>query len=398
MLSLLVKEWREHRKVALAAAMIWVAGAATVPWMPDDFSADTLSRLTAIVLVVLGLVFVLGVSADLVANETGSGRAEFFAALPVRPGTRWLAKVTFLLGASLFFLVVVALVFGFAVSRDARAFPLLAWPLRWAGPILAGLAAAAGAGLLFSTLLDRGVAAVGAAIAVLGGIALVVGSRPGVAALFRSVATRTITAALAVLAVAFFFASFLAFTRGRIHLPAHVRRVLLAGGALALLLLPPAALADRALDRWMRLSPADADVVLEVRAVGPDSEWVVVAARRHGTRPGDGSPHALWALRTDGTGPVRTLPAGDVAFAGAARVEVRTPKDGSSLRANNLTVTAYDLETGRADGVRAVGTIRALAAEPPELEGTGLRIERSETGDRLLFRDRMLLPRKGGDR
>ncbi len=182
---------------------------------------------------ILMLLFFLGMSADLVAGDVGSGRITFLASLPVRPGAIWAAKVLFLAWAAGAYLAYLFLT-EYLILTVAGHAPLAMFESR-AAPGLIALAwtpTAGAATLFFSTLVDRGIAAVFAAAAVLPALGL---AAWGAGLLAPDVAPAFALHGSAVLSLGFLGGSYAAFTRGRIHLGYRGRRILLATGTLLIL-------------------------------------------------------------------------------------------------------------------------------------------------------------------
>ena len=96
MRTLLMKEWREHR--ALILAFLVLAPLLSLAWKDQIIGWDraTAGDSLRIVIPVLTALFVLAIASDLVAGDASSGRMAFFAAMPARLATHWLARVLFL--------------------------------------------------------------------------------------------------------------------------------------------------------------------------------------------------------------------------------------------------------------------------------------------------------------
>jgi len=356
-LGLLRKEWRENRLLifGLLAAAPALSGLVKSLGLGREGLGD-LSFATYGIPSMLGL-YLVAVSADLIANDSGAERHGFVAALPVRAGTVWSAKALFLFGSTALYLgylvltetAIVAIVTG-SVSTisesPARRYAVLLWVLPLGGA----------ATLFWSTLIDRGLTAAFAALFTLAGI--------GVFILlydvkrFRLVhgTENTVVLAALVLTAGFLAGSYLAFAFGRIHLGCRVRRTVLAMAALLLIVVPTAADAAIRLERWMMITPGDPGLVTRKLATEPAGDWVFSLVYRDSVGPlgADGGfygPHALFA--THGTdGRVRNLTryghplsaSRENDAPGRVRLYRREMVPGESVQIT--LITDYDLETG----------------------------------------------------
>jgi hypothetical protein len=303
--SLIAREWRESRTLLLTAVALVFLLAAALPLLPGRGGAQ-LARVLAIVFTpVVTVLFAVAAGADLVAAETGSGRIAFLAALPVRPAKLWAAKAVYLFLALLLFTAAAAAADAILLATTGDD-PRRVLPGSGGGVAVALVAGAAcGAAVLFwSTLLDRGIAAAGATIATAFAIGVMLAPY-GEILRARKIENSVglLYSVAGVLTAGFATGSFLAFTRGRIHLPAHGRRAALAVGAFLLCAVPPAAAARASIGRWQSISPADGNLAIWFCAATPDGRWAIVRASHRGRHwSGLAPPTRLWAVRTDGHG------------------------------------------------------------------------------------------------
>lgn len=309
MRALIAKEWRENRALLLGFLAVAPVLSLGLKWLVHGRSGGAVAAASALYFLpgMVGL-FLVAVASDLIAADVASGRIEFLAALPVRLGKVWAAKCLFLLGAGAAYAVFLAALesvfvplWGESASSLLTAFGVshLVWCV-----LLLLLATAT---LFMSALIDRGFAAALAAALLLAGLFW------GTKALGSSVEILGVVHrrdavflfAVVLVAAALLLGSFLAFTRGRIHLGARVRRVVLAFGALLLVAAPPAVWAEASIRSWADLSPDDPDVYLHLQGVSPDRRYVLVSAEPRGdgpfgARPGASRPRELWSVPLDG--------------------------------------------------------------------------------------------------
>lgn len=248
--ELLHKEWRESRALIFGLLVLGPAASLGVRWLMvlGDGKVHPADPVAAIIPFLL-LIYVLAIGADIVAGDASSGRIAFFAAQPVRPATLWAVKAGFLFGTAALYLgwllgTETCLLF-FSGVDPTRLFTvgLVKFGVRLIPAALAGAAV-----LFFSTLIDRGFAAVIAALATL---ALIVVSLWQITEAPERLRAVQLALPVLMLFVAFLAGSFLAFTRGRIHLGGRIRRIALATYAFLLLFgLPMAAAVLKGASAW----------------------------------------------------------------------------------------------------------------------------------------------------
>lgn len=295
MRALIAKEWRDHRTVAFGLTILGLllsCGLLLVPAEPED--PNRAADLGGLALIVMSGLFAVVLAADLVAGETASGRIAFFAALPVRPAKLFLAKALFLLALGGAFLMFAAFAIALPMTIAGRAPPRLGEALGAASASAALLALTAGAMTLFySTILPHAMAAALGGLVTLSAVLLA-------AHRMKDVLQGRVDYALALgllLLAGHAVGAFVAFTRGRLHLRAPVRRALLGGGALLTVLAIGGTAAGLAVaDEW-DLDPSDEGLQVKFVASCGD-RWAVFEVDR-GTPAG---PRALWALRLDADG------------------------------------------------------------------------------------------------
>lgn len=353
MWRLMAKEWRENRLLVLGLVLLAPAASVAVKWWLVGW--ERTAPFDSIFFLVPGLLglFLVGVAADLVAADAGSGRAAFLAALPVRPIRVWAAKAAFLfLGGALYlgWLLIVEAAILAAAGLDpghlgGNGTPDRAW--RFLVPVVAGAAT-----LFFSTLLDRGLAAVFAALATLAGLGAAFACGAAAAGVDPKPGGPAFAPFAALLAAAFLAGSALAFARGRIHLRARLRRLGLAAAGFLLVLLPPVGFATAAVAEWRRLDPSDSGLVIHHLEVHPSGRWAVVgvgADRKRGPL-GVAGPVRRWALSlSDGTLRDLTDLGHQVAFLpddGPDRVRALRLERVPGERGFTRLVTLYDLAAG----------------------------------------------------
>jgi len=356
-LGLLRKEWRENRALFFGLLVAAPVLSVLVKTLMDGWTgSDALAFTTYGIPAMLGLYF-LGMASDLVAADSAAERHVFVAALPVRAGTVWSAKVIFLFGSAAAYLgwLVLSETAILAVTTTGASTPFTSPASRYA--VLLWVLPLGGAATLFwSTLIDRGLTAAFAALFTLAGV--------GVFILlydvkrFRLVngTENTMVVAALVLTAGFLAGSFVAYTFGRIHLGCRVRRTVLAVGVLLVIVVPTTADATIRLSRWMRITPGEPGLVTRTLATGPAGDWMFTIVHRDSVGPlgADGGaygPHALFAVhRTDGRvrdltrygHPLSATREGDVPGRVRLYRTERVPGDSAQI----ALVTDYDLEAG----------------------------------------------------
>jgi hypothetical protein len=276
----------------------------------------------------------------------------------------------------------------------------------WALPVLLPVGASV---LFFSTLLDRGFAAVGAALVAAAAIVWLAltmkDAGPGFAP-----ARGTLLPAALILSGAFLFGSFVAFTWGRVHLDGKPRRAGLAFIGLVLFLAPPLVHAGIEVTAWQKLDFDDPEARYFVGRPSPDGRWLPVVATRPGTDPrgwgpgpgpwGAKSPVARWVVDLEG-GPPRDVTAAGELWSwhvatwaegpGTVVLWRREPVPGEK-RKELWVRTVYDLEAGRVRKARAAqpekGPVVTREPGPPlptpdEMPGLP-GLPRSQTGEWIL--------------
>jgi hypothetical protein len=355
MRSLIAKEWQENRALIIGLLLLAPLASLAFKALAPAWAWRGLESTGVLLPGLLGLC-TLAIAADLVGGDAGSRRIRFLAALPVRPATIWAAKVAFLvLSATLYlgwcFAVEVA-IFHLAGRSPAVLFAPGAAANDW---LLLVIAAGGAATLFWSTLLDRGLAA---AVAGAGTVAAVgFGLRMASKAGFDFSPGSVNLAPVALVTVAALLAgSFLAFTRGRIHLGSRLRRAILATGAFLLVAAPPVAFAGHAVLRYRSIGPSDPDVSLQIFEASPHDPWLVVCAQRREKGPfGVSGPPAFFAVRTT-DGLVREIPPTCRApeFPGPGMVVLHRPESVPGEGREMLLRVVYDLDRGAIESTRPV--------------------------------------------
>ncbi len=361
MRSLIAKEWRESRALIFGFLILAPVASVLIKWLLVGFKAtETTDSLVFIIPGAFAL-FVFALSADLAAADISSGRIAFFAALPTSPAKVWAAKTLFLAGSALLYLGYALVVETMILALAGKATAPLMGPeaARMTLPLTAVMTAGA-ATFLFSTLIDRGFAAALAGFGMVAGPWLVLGAiRKNIGGFGIDLEAASLFACV-VLIVASLSGSAAAFLSGRVHLKARLRRVLVAGLAFLLVLLPATVWAGVSVRNWLTIDAGDEQVRLGGGRPTPDGTWALLSASRRGKGPfGAPSPQEDWAVNLE-TGVVREFGGigwfmgGDEEFAeGPGRLALFRHSKAPDGKANWLRVV-YDLNTGRPLSTRSV--------------------------------------------
>ncbi len=301
-LTLVHKEWRDTRALSLVCALLvplalLAAELGFLDWRGDFAGAYFVPGVIALYLAVI--------ASDLVAADAATGRARSYAMLPVRPATLWSAKLAFLLVAGAAFTVwTLAVTTGlYAAFAPQDAIDLLGRELDHmrTTPLLA-IAAVVAATVMWSTVLERGFAAVGAALvtcAALVGACMVVGSRNAELLPEEGV----MRGAAYILPALFLAISCLTFVRGPVHASGTLRRLVLTAACLLAVFVPTGAVwAAVALER-LHVEPGDPELRVQMHVVSSDGRFATLIAQK---RHRDASYH-VWTLNLE-TGQVVALP------------------------------------------------------------------------------------------
>jgi hypothetical protein len=357
MRSLIAKEWRENRALILGLLLLAPLASLAFKALAPGWAWRGLESMGVLLPGLLGLC-TLAIAADLVGGDAGSGRIRFLAALPVRPTTIWAAKVAFLvLSATLYLGYCIAMEVAIFFLSGRSPVVLLSTEALANDWLLLVIAAGGAATLFWSTLLDRGLAT---AIAGTGSVAAIgfglrMASKAGLdfsprSGNFAPVALVTVAAFLA--------GSFLAFTRGRVHLGSRLRRALLATGAFLIVAAPPVVFAGQAVLRYRSIGPSDPDVSLHFFEASPHDPWLVVYAQRREKGPfGVSEAIAFFAVRTT-DGLVREIPPTCRApeFPGPGKVVLHRPDSVPGEGREMLLRVVYDLDRGTIESTRPVAS------------------------------------------
>jgi hypothetical protein len=335
--------WHVVTSLAVAAVIPFAAHALLMSGADDETAALIGGR--GIVPIVFAL-FAAATASDLVARDVATRRIDALAALPVAIGRVWAAKALFLLAACTAFLawVVAAEMAAVAVCAEPGVIAALPAALGAAVPSLLGGFALAAATLLFSTTVDRGMAAALGACVVL--IAIAWGVHVAdIPAAPGSISTFAAYAVPLGLAVTFAAASRAAFVRGPIHGPSKLR--LLAAGVVPLVVLgvPGGAAVALAVGHSAHTAPGEGEPSARIAAPSLDGKWVAVQE----TRAGGAS--STWLVGID-DGSCREIAPGNTWFPNG---EAWLP--GQMLRVHTSSFSVVD-------GPRHV---RALDIEPSRL-------------------------------
>jgi len=246
----------------------WLAGAL------DAMHAKIGARV--LVPIVFGL-FVAATASELVARDVATKRIDALAVLPVPIARVWTAKALFLAVASLAFLACLATteLASLVAFVGPTVRPWLSEELRASVPSLFLAVAFGGASLFFSTLLERGMAAVLASVVALVAIGCAVQWTAPPAAPGAFVYGAAIVAPTA-LAAAFVFGSRAAFVRGPIHAAGKPRVAFLAFAALVAIAVPSGAALAIGLERTTHLDAGAGDPARRRAFLSPDGKWIAV--------------------------------------------------------------------------------------------------------------------------
>jgi len=282
MSELFRKEWRDARWIIIGLVVLAPIASLALKFLllggnRFDENASAGGFIPAML-----LLYVLAVGADIVAADAGSGRIGFLAALPVRPRTLWGVKAGFLFGGAAIYLVgLLVMETVFLTGCGLNGLRVFTVSLPKYAFLYAIVAVVAAATLMYSTLIDRGFAAVIAALFTIGGIA-------GAALHFhpapKQIPHDSVAAAAALLTVAFLSGSLLAFTKGRIHLGGRGRRIAFAVGAFLLVFGLPATLTVAGAARRLHVGLTDQDVEARLLLVDDEGKWAVGWLHRGSSR------------------------------------------------------------------------------------------------------------------
>jgi len=279
MTELLRKEWRDARWIIIGLWILAPIASLALKFLllggnRFDENASAGGFIPAML-----LLYVLAVGADIVAADASSGRISFLAALPVRPRTLWCAKAGFLFGGAAIYLVALLLMEAMFLSLAGLNGLLVFVPgLPKYAFLYAAVAVIAAATMMYSTLIDRGFAAVVAALFMVCGIAALawhLHPEPRTQA-FR----RVVLGLSAFLFISMIAGSYFSFTRGRIHLGGRLRRLAFAGGAFALLFVLPVGLTVAGAARNLHVGLYDQDVEVGLCIVDDEEEWAIAYMNR----------------------------------------------------------------------------------------------------------------------
>lgn len=278
LVALVSREARDARWHLVAAFALGVAvPLATALWPlgapPDEIVAKMGGR---VVVPVVFALFAAATASELVARDVATKRIDALAMLPVPISRVWTAKALFLAATSALFLAwVVAAQLGVVAWARPGALARLPEELIAGAPyLLPGLAFGA-ATLFFSTLLERGMTAVLAAIVVLVAVACAVQWAAVPAAPGPASAAGWLAIPI-VLTAAFVAASRAAFVRGPIHATSKLRVAVVGLCVVAAVATPAGAAIAFGVERATHLAPGEGDPALRRAFVSPDGKWVAV--------------------------------------------------------------------------------------------------------------------------
>lgn len=362
LLILLWKEWRDARRLVVGACIASTTLSALAHWLVPDVTGAA----NAAEWLVPGLtaLFAAAVASDLVAGDVSNGRMTTLALLPVPVRCVWRAKLVFLLTAcAAFGVYAVAQETVLLAALGARG--ALSWffdALPAALPGL-GVAAALGAGtLFFSTIVERGIAAVLSALTVLGaGVALVASINPAYYGV--PLTTLHVILMLSTAAAAFVVAARAAFVRGPIHSGAKPRLVAIGMVVLAAIVGPLGGGVAYAVSEKQAVSPGRATNWISRISVSPDGRFAALdvtfeGAERKSLRDRDDYAARVWIFDLDSGAltevPERgtTLHPGPQPWTESGRLRVRTRRstevlrDGSVYADSPIVVREIDPRTG----------------------------------------------------
>lgn len=283
-LMLLRREAREMRTVSVVLAV--VAPLALLVY--EELGAHYVYPQQTVqwVIPVIASLVVATLGADVVAADVATRRIDALAALPVRPGTIWRAKLAFI--------VLAAIATAGMLAASSLVLYQLRAPSDWIPALyaalseywfcsLAALPIAFGV-LAFSTATSRGFAAG------LAGVLTVGGAAAGACLLdYRhyelfGVIQQLRVAIPVIVALLLLAGSYIAFTRGPAHAGSTLRRATLVLALPLIIAAPGAALALAAAKARIDLIPGAAGVALDCLTPAPDGSRIAMVARNPGQR------------------------------------------------------------------------------------------------------------------
>jgi hypothetical protein len=279
-LSLLRKEWRDTRALTIVSALLVPIALVS---MNEGF-LDWRGDVGAWFVVATTVLYVVVIAADLIAADVSSGRAQSYAALPVSAFTLWASKLAYLT-------LVGAMFFGWSFAITAGMYATIAppdagvmlwtelngsgWPMPW---LWLG-AAAVGIVVFWSTILERGMAVIGAAVvtsAALGGLV------PLVAWYDRELLPTddALIATAVALPIVFLAGSLVGFVRGPHHASTLLRRLAMAACVPLVVLVPAGAVSAAVLLERLVVEPGDPDVRVAAGHASPDGRYLTLLASK----------------------------------------------------------------------------------------------------------------------
>lgn len=354
--SLMTKEWRDARPLALACALLAPVLAIAVEALFLKFDDPTLTA-RAVLPAAVGL-FAALLASDLVAGDVASRRIETLAALPASPLRAWTAKVAFLAAATAAFAawMLIAELGLFAVVSGAGASGAVLAALPQALPLLVVTLPFAACALLFSTILDRGLAALLAAAAAVGGFHFGLVRLLSDRELGGAITPAMVAAFEVAIAVACLAGSAAAYRFGELHLPSKARRAAIGLGACAALLATPATAGAMALRRHLSLGPDNPDVRIVAMMLDPAETRVALGVEKPGSTRG-----AVWVLDLE-SGAVRSVEEGSSGLPRDPWLPDGDLSDGSTQVLVPEGVASCELSR---DGARAI--VREAAGRRPRV-------------------------------
>ncbi len=279
-LTLIQKEWRDTRALTVACALLVPVALLAMNVTYLDWRADV----GAWFVLAAALLYLVVVAADLVAADVSSRRAQSYAALPVGASSLWTAKIAFLALAALGFaawtLAVTGALYGMLAPPDAadrltHELGRISWWMIWAG--IAGVSTV----VFWSTVLERGLATVGAALVTCAALG---GALPLLAWIDRELlpSEEMAMGALVALPVVFLAGSFVTFVRAPHHASTVLRRLTLAAVIPLAVLLPAGAVSAAVLLERLDVELGAPDVTVAPGHLSPDGRrLVLLAAKGH---------------------------------------------------------------------------------------------------------------------
>ena len=363
--ALFAKEWRDHRTLILMCAALVPVAFAAIEWL---YSGGARPRVTAGAVVPCAVTVVATIlAADLFGADLVTGRAGTYAALPTTARTHFVVRTVFLgIVVTLLAAWIVACatgaiaVFGSdaALTALGLAFADSWWLMLFALPVGA-------ATLLFSTLSQRGFAAVGAGAAVVAALGF-----SWAAVDWRNLefvpGAQGLAAAGVFVAATLLVGAYLTWARAPAVGGSLVRRIALAAAVPAFVIPTSAAAGAAVLHTRAHVAVGDRSARAWPALFSPDGRFLVATAGH--VRPAAVSRHWSFDLETGRVVQLgtkgQTLPPSDRRADYWDERGIRLTDSEQRVAVPDQVVRTLDLLTGEVVRTRSVGQLQAEGALP----------------------------------